>query len=360
MGKEKPAVSVIVVNWNGAAVLQGCLDSLARQSCRDFEVIVVDNGSRDSSLKTARRAREAWKREENPPLHLVELERNRGYCGGNNVGIARARGEFIALLNNDAEAEADWLAVLLDAARRNPRCGQFASKILLTGSERKGAELIDNTGHLLYPDGLNRGRGRLEEDRGQFDEAGEALCPSGAAAFYRRRALEEAREPSAAGPFDEDFFCYGDDFELGLRLRRVGWPCLYVPGAVVRHRHSHSLAEYSPKKVYLIERNRLWVLAKHFPLREAALSPFYTLLRYGWNIYGLAAGRGAARRYVEGRGGKELALVLLRADLDALRGLPRMLKKRLLFAPRVRGSGPDFRAWAGRWRIGVRRITLVD
>ncbi len=355
-----PTVSVIVVNWNGLDVLGDCLRSLERQTYRDFEVIVVDNGSHDGSEEIVKLFGKRWRKVEGPSLTLVELSENQGFCGGNNAGVARARGTLIALLNNDAEAEKDWLSSLVEAARARPDYGQFASKLLLDGLDEGGRRLIDNTGHLLYPDGLNCGRGRLEEERGRFDEPGEILCPSGAAALYRREALEDAAELFSDGPFDEDFFCYGDDLELGLRLRRAGWPAYYVPGAVVLHKHSHSLEDYSPLKAYYIERNRLWVAIKHFPLRDLAISPFFTLWRYGWNVRRLMQGEGAAGRFVDGQGAGRLAWALVHADASAVAGAPRMLAKRLLFAPKSRLSGREFRRWAGRWRIGARDITKKE
>ncbi|MBM3790836.1 MAG: glycosyltransferase family 2 protein, partial [Acidobacteria bacterium] len=248
-GREVPLVSIVVPNWNGRDYIEECLQSVQGQTYPRIELIVVDNGSTDGSRELLRQEVSAM-----PGMKLVELPVNRGFAGGVNAGIRAASGEFVALLNNDAVAAPEWLARLV-AHMRSPSVGMAASKILFYDRRT----VIDKAGHLFYPDGLNRGRGAGEADAGQYDEAGEILFPDGCAALYRSSTLEEA------GLFDEQFFAYGDDADLGLRARWLGWECVYVPGAEVYHRHSSSLGKYSLEKAYLVERNRLWVAVKLLP-----------------------------------------------------------------------------------------------
>ena len=237
-----PSVSVIVVNLNGRSLLVRCLDSLWAQSSIDFEVVVVDNGSVDDSVDYLRSLSEER-------LRIVTLETNVGFAGGCNAGIQQAKGRYVATLNNDAEAEPGWLHALVEHLDRDPRAGMAASKILFADDRGR----IDKVGHLIYLDGLNHGRGSGEPDRGQFERVEETLFPDAAAALYRREMLAQV------GLFDERFFAYGDDADLGLRGRLAGWTCVYVPTARVFHVHSATAGEFSALKAFLIERNRIWV-----------------------------------------------------------------------------------------------------
>ena len=145
------------------------------------------------------------------------------------------RGEWIALLNNDAEAQPDWLRTMYDAVSDRSEYGMVACKILVYEDHRK----IDKAGHLIYLDGQNRGRGSGQIDHGQFDRCRGRAWPDGCAAMYRASMLR------TIGGFDEDLFAYGDDAELGMRARIAGWKCLYVPKAVVFHRRGSTLGLFS-------------------------------------------------------------------------------------------------------------------
>ena len=252
----QPIVSVVIVNWNGKHLLADCLDALVAQDRKDVEIILVDNGSHDGSAP--------FVRERYPSVKVIMLPENKGFAGGNNAGIGHATGQYIALLNNDTKADPAWLANLLKEAEVSPHAvGMWACKIL----SYDHPDIIDNVGLLLYPDGLGRGKGRLERDRGQYDLTGEALFPSGCAGLFRKEMLDEI------GLFDEDFFAYADDVDIGLRARLAGWKCVYVPSARVYHKYSSSSSAYSPFKAFLVERNRIWVLLKYYPVELILASP---------------------------------------------------------------------------------------
>ncbi len=255
----------MVVNWNRKELLRACLLSLQRQTGVAFETIVVDNGSTDGSADMA---------ETEFGARVIRNAENRGFCAANNQGIACARGEFIALLNNDAEAEPGWLAALHEACSRAPDVGMAASKVLVW--EEPGR--IDKVGHLIFPDGQNRGRGSGASDRGQFDREEEVLWPDGCAAMYRKSMLDQI------GGFDEDFFAYGDDAELGLRARIAGWKCIYTPRAVVRHHRGSTMGKGSPGRLELIERNRVLLALKLFPWSLLWLNPLFFAVRVGAGI----------------------------------------------------------------------------
>jgi hypothetical protein len=302
-------ISVVVVNWNRRELLRACLASLARQTGVEFETIVVDNGSTDGSAEMAER--EFGRR-------VIRNTENRGFCAANNQGIAAARGEFIALLNNDAEAEPGWLAALERACSGRADVGMAASKVLVWEDPGR----IDKVGHLIFPDGQNRGRGSGTEDRGQYDREEEVLWPDGCAAMYRKRMLERI------GGFDEDFFAYGDDAELGVRARIAGWKCIYTPEAVVRHHRGSTLGKDSVRRLELIERNRLLLAIKLFPWSLLWLNPVYFAARVAAGLAAARRGQGDTAHFPGMRGKWAMACALIRGDLEALRLAPRMLRKR--------------------------------
>ena len=310
-----PLVSVIVVNWNRRDLLRSCLASLAAQQGAPFEVIVVDNGSDDDS---ARMVADEFSSRDGSRYRLITNQENRGFCAANNQGIQAARGRFIALLNNDAEAEPMWLREMLRAFEGRDDIGMAASKVLMYEEPHR----IDKAGHLIYLDGQNRGRGSGQLDDGRFDTVEETLWPDGCAAMYRKDMLLEI------GGFDEDLFAYADDAELGLRARIAGWKCLYIPTAVVRHHRGASLGVLNPKRLQLIERNRVLLAAKLFPWSLLLLNPFYYSLRLAAGLWASLRGRGEAARFSGARGRLTVLFALLRGDLAAVRLLPRFLGKR--------------------------------
>jgi GT2 family glycosyltransferase len=306
-----PLASVIVLNWNGEALIAECVDSLLTQTYLRLEILVVDNASTDRSVSLIR---ERY----GEKVCLIVNPANLGFAAGNNVGIAASRGAYVLLVNNDAVADPGWVEALVREAEADPRVGMCASKILTYDDPR----VIDSAGLLLSRDGLGRGRGRLQRDVGAFDTPEDALLPSGCAALYRRAMLDEI------GLFDEAFFMYCEDLDLGLRGRLAGWRCRFVPDAVVRHRYSASGGRYSLRKVFLVERNRVWVMVKSFPVLALALSPIWTIGRLAWQAYAGWRGQGGAGRALEGGSAWALATTVARAYLAAARGLPAMMRKR--------------------------------
>ena len=240
-----PACSVIVVNWNGRHFLDACLGSLRRQSFADFEVILVDNGSTDGSTDHVREHHD-W-------VELVALPENRGFCGGNNEGIRRARGTCLALLNNDTEVDTDWLGELVSAMER-PQVGFCASQILLF-DER---DTLDSAGDVFAINGVASKRGHLQE-ASRYAEPEEVFGASAAAALYRRSMLEDI------GVLDEDFFLIFEDVDLSFRARNAGYRCVYVPTARVYHKTNASIGTYSHTYVYYGQRNLELVYLKNMP-----------------------------------------------------------------------------------------------
>jgi GT2 family glycosyltransferase len=243
-------LSVVVVNWNAKDDTLACLASLERQTHRELEVVVVDNASEDGSVD-AIRARF-------PGAKVLAEPTNWGFAEGCNRGIAVTTGPWIALLNNDAEADERWAEELVRAARSaDARCGMLQS--LMVFADRPG--VINSTGIELTASG--GGRDRLEHRT--RDAAGEApreiFCPTGGACAYRREMLDAVRLPD--GFFDPTHFCYYEDMDLGWRARLAGWSAWLVPTSAVRHRWHGSTAR----------RGRAWLV------RLATLNRVRTLVK---------------------------------------------------------------------------------
>lgn len=304
----------MVVNWNRRELLRACLESLRQQRFSRFEVIVVDNGSTDGSAQMLREFRSSA----GFPMNIIENDRNWGFCAANNQGIAAARGDYIALLNNDAVAEPGWIEEMVRVITLSPEVGMVAAKILVWENPTR----IDKIGHLIYPDGQNRGRGTGEIDHGQYDRVEEVLWPDGCAALYRKAMLEEI------GGFDEDLFAYADDAELGLRARIAGWKCLTAPAAVVRHHRGATLGRHSVLRLELIERNRILLVVKHFPPSLLWLNLPYYAARLGAGLWAALRGRGEAGHFAANAGSLRLAWAMLRGMAAGLALAPRMWRKR--------------------------------
>jgi GT2 family glycosyltransferase len=314
-----------------------------------FEVVVVDNGSNDGTSEMVLRE---FGSDPAFGLKLIRNAENRGFCAANNQGFAASSSDLIALLNNDAEAEPDWLRDLAGAfedgdLEHSHEIGMAASKILVYEDPRR----IDKAGHLIYPDGQNRGRGSGELDAGQYDRVEEVLWPDGCAAMYRREMLDEI------GGFDEDFFAYADDAELGLRARIAGWKCMYIPSARVRHHRGATLGVRSSRRLELIERNRVLLAAKLFPWSLLWLNGMYYLARLGASLWAAARNRGEVGQFQGAHGKLTAALALVKGDFQALKLLPRMLKKRR-HVNRIRKLSPrEVKKLILRYRISLKQLT---
>lgn len=289
-------VQVIIPNWNGRHLLPRCLSALLRQTFKDFAIIVVDNGSTDGSV--------AWLCEQAPFVRVIANTTNKGFAAAVNQGIRASDSEYIATLNNDTEPEPSWLEALVAAAESDDRVGMCASKMLFAD----WPNLINSAGICLDPVGFAwdcRG-GQLDQPFGE--KLTEVFGPCGGAALYRRAMLNEI------GLFDEDFFAYLEDVDLAWRARLAGWRALYVPWARVYHLHSGTLGEGSPLKNFLLGRNKVWLIAKNYPMPLLAL---YSPLIFIYDV--------AAIFYALITSGNIQAL---KGRLSGLAGLPKIWPKR--------------------------------
>ncbi|MGH3147418.1 MAG: glycosyltransferase family 2 protein [Rubrobacter sp.] len=275
-------VTVVVPNWNGERFLKLCLGSLRRQSLRDFEIVVVDNGSTDDSV--------SFLGKNFPEVRVIALESNRGIAAAFNVGIAASETEYVVLLNNDTEQDPGWLEALVRAAEDHPEAGLFASKLIDFHDRR----VLDGAGDALRLSGLPYRLGHGELDRGQFDAPCYVFGACAAAALYRRGMLDEI------GHFDEDFVSYCEDGDLSFRAQLAGYRCFYVPDAVVYHMGSASTGgKRSSVATRLGTRNSSSLLVKNLPLSAVPhVLPFFVLGQLARLL--TAAATGALGAHLEG------------------------------------------------------------
>ena len=338
-----PLISVIIPNWNGKHFLTECIDSLKEQTFRDFETILIDNGSTDGSAEFAEERYGKF-------ISIIRNKKNLGFTGGNNVGIKAARGEYIVLLNNDTWAEPTWLEELAQATSLGHPVGMWASKIY----SYYRRDRIEAVGELIYWDGLSRSKGQYEIERGQYDDVEEIFFPPGCGGMYRKTVFEEI------GVFDEEFFAYADDAEIGIRARLAGWKGVYVPKAVIYHKNSGTGGQYSPFKAFYVERNRFWITIKYFPLPLLVLSPFFTFYRFIFQAYGALTHHGAAGQFTKNSSPWRLIWILMTAYGSGLHGLPNMWRKRRISKALRRISYGEIFTWFKRFGINAREISLRD
>ncbi len=288
-------ISVIVVNWNGKAIIQKCLDGLRAQTLRDFSIIMVDNASQDGSLEIVQK--------NYPEVIILAQSENLGFSAANNIAIKSVNTEYVALLNNDAVPHPDWLQNLIKALENHPEAGFCASKMLLYDNPR----VIDRTGDVYSTaaTALLRGRGAPSQE---FNIQEQVFGACAGAALYRTQMLDDI------GLFDEDFFLVYEDVDLSFRAQLRGYKCIYVPDAVVYHQAGRSIGADSPISVYYSHRNLEWVFIQNMPRKLI----YKTILNH--LIYDAAA---LFFFVAKGRG-----IDFIKSKWHALRGLKRAIRKR--------------------------------
>lgn len=252
------AVSVVIPNFNGAGFLSLCLDALEAQTFRDFEVILVDNGSTDESPAIVRKGY--------PDVRLISLTSNTGFASAVNTGVRASHAKYVALLNNDTVVQPDWLGALVRALDRSaPDVGAVQSLML----QLDDPGLVDDAGDILSWTGAAQKLGH-GEPCARFGQPREIFSPCAGAALYRRSFLEDV------GGFDDTFFAYLEDIDLGLRGRLAGYRYLFEPSAEVHHKGQGS-AMPRGRYVRLSTRNRLMIFGKCVPL--------LLLLKHGLQLF---------------------------------------------------------------------------
>jgi len=239
--------SVIVLNWNGLEFLEGCLSSLEKQTISDFEIIFVDNGSKDGSVEYVKSIF--------GNIKVLELNENFGFCKANNIGYREATGQYIAFLNNDTIVHEKWLESQVDFLENHAEFSFCSSKMLFMDNQN----IIDNIGTSFSLAGVGRKIGWMQKDVGQFEEDQEVFGFCGGAALIRKTMLDDI------GVFDEDFFIIGEDIDLSFRAQIAGFRGSYIHNAVVYHKVAPRRVDDSDLSIYYSNRNLVWTLIKNMP-----------------------------------------------------------------------------------------------
>ncbi|CAN5188941.1 hypothetical protein BH09MYX1_BH09MYX1_25820 [soil metagenome] len=244
------SLSVVLVSWNGKSDTLRCLASLARQTDRDFEIVVVDNGSTDGTVLAVR--------EEFPSVHVIEAGQNLGFAEGCNRGIDATTSTWIATLNNDTIADPHWIAELRREAALGPATlGMLQSHVLFLDDDAT----LNSTGVELFTSGSARDRSVGQAER-SADPPRDTFCATAGAALFRRAMLDDIR--LASGVFDRTFFMYFEDVDLGWRCRLAGWSARYVRSAIVRHAFQASSKKREGRFIGIhLRRNRMRMLLKN-------------------------------------------------------------------------------------------------
>lgn len=299
-------VTVIIVNYNAASTLRKCLECLSLQTLKPARIILIDNASRDDSLDCVK---------DFSQVELICLDENTGFAKGNNIALKMCDTKYAALVNPDVYATANWLETLVKAAEEHPDYGSFASRQMSAENDA----ILDGAGdgYTFYGRPKRRGHGcNLSE---KFLQRADVFSACAAAALYRLDAVREA------GFFDEDYFCYIEDIDLGFRLQLLGYKCLYVSEAIVQHVGSVTTGgQHSDFSVYYGHRNIIWTYAKNMPgLFFLLFLPIHIMMNFG----------AIALYTIKRRSG-----VIVRSKLDGVRSVKDVMGKRRIIQKNRRCS----------------------
>lgn len=254
----KPLVSIVIPNFNGKAHLGTCLSSLQNLTYRNFEIILVDNGSTDGSTE--------FVKVNYPNVKVLFNHKNLGFAEGCNVGMRNSKGEYVALLNNDTEVDSKWLEELILVAESDPQIGICASKMIMF-HDRK---VLNSAGGEYDAYGFGHDRGLYEIDCSQYSRMEEVFFACGGAMLIRKDVLEKV------GLFDSRYFMYGEDVDLCWRVRLHGLKVVYVPSSVVYHKYGGSMKPVTLQRFHLTNRNSLCSTLKNYDSESLATA----LLRF--------------------------------------------------------------------------------
>ena len=262
-----PSFSIIIVNYNGEKLISDCIRSLYLQTYKNFEIIVVDNASKDHSVDIIKK--------NFPEIKIIQTGFNSGYAEGNNIGYRYANGDYLIFLNFDAFPASNWLESIAYVISQNPSMHILGCKIF-----RYGTRFLDSAGaYIEYPLGCAPGRGSGEPDSPLYNKIEKMAYVSGASLVIKKETFKQI------GGFDPVYFCYHEETDLCWRARLLGYDVYFVPSAIVHHMVSSTLGECNPYKQYLITRNRIITNIKNLEITNVLYSILYEIFFATFTVF---------------------------------------------------------------------------
>ena len=332
--QKKMTVAVIIVNYNKKDLLEKCLTSLVHTQECEHTVFVVDNGSEDGSIEMMR--------EKFPHVVVIEMGYNAGFCKGNNVGIHEAIDlgcEVIILLNNDTEVDAAFIRAGVREMNTDDKVGMIAPKIIYMHDKSK----INATGQIITPDGIAKCRNEMD-DVNSVNEKNETFCPFGAAAFYHVDVVRALIDQDGDF-FDEDYFMYYEELDIGWRARLRGWTCMYVPQSIVYHHGSATSGGHSELVAFHTNRNSFYTIIKDYPGIYMVRALLLAFIRYPVLAWGMVCGIGPAHKIKQKTSFLSLVAIVLRGYGDVVHNVGVLWRKR----KRIQKSRVVDRKEISRW-----------
>src|SRR3989344_4765293 len=288
----KPLVSIVITNWNGKDHIEECLTSLLKQSYKNYEVIFVDNGSTDGSVEFIKK--------KFPKIKLIQNKKNNGF----------------------AKADNNWLNELVIAAEKYPEIGMFSSKMLFYNNPK----IINSRGLKLFYDAkaVDDGFNVLDSKEKVKDVFG----PCGGASFFRKKLIEDISFNNEF--YDEDFFIYSEDLDVAFRSRLKGWKCLYIPTAIIYHKHNATAKKVPDLALYHYTKNKIFIIIKNYPLALLIKYSLVILLRQLISLI----------YYI-----LKLRFSAVKSRIVVIYYLPKMLRKRWKIQRTKRVSNKELKKW---------------
>ncbi|MFA5125794.1 MAG: glycosyltransferase family 2 protein [archaeon] len=344
MCRKMKKVSIIIVNWNGKKFLKNCLTAVFKQTYKNFDVYFVDNGSIDESSD--------YVKKNFPKVKIVQLDKNYGFAKGNNEGIKEAfkdkKMEYIVCLNNDTIVDKNWLKELVKTAESDKKIGMVSSKAYY-----KGGKIIQNAGFSLRsPFQMNTPNDESIGCNKNWDyfvlkKDIEIFCPGGVAPLYKRKMLEELFKISNEF-FDETFFAYAEDFDIGYRGRLFRWKAMLSANATLIHLHSQTFGKASEKKTFYIVRNSFLVVVKNYS--------FFNLINYPFSFifsnFVYFFKKNESFENIKAKIGLVgLLRIVIKSHLSAINILPFAIAKRIKIQKNKKVSTQEIKSWNKKFNV---------